>query len=200
MLLLDLHYSSHHTQPHSVIVQYVKYLWLNKVLNRRGELWTCFRHVKASASRWSRANHYIIHDIFTIWMRSTLTVETQLLSNEKFGNRSWENVPLNLNLLVSIFFIFVSIFSFSHGNLLKKFGLLNPLSFPLQCILFRSSFPLPLFINSVPICFTTFFQKRQTKINATMRLQLLMYSYRAQVTWLFVTLGAFRATTGTRTS
>ena len=100
-------------------------------------------------------------------MRSTLTVETQLLSNEKFGNRSWENVPLNLNLLVSIFFIFVSIFSFSHGNLWKKFSLLNPLSFPLQCILFRSSFLLPLFVYSVPIWFTTFFQKRQTKINAT---------------------------------
>ena len=40
-------------------------------------------------------------------------------------------------------------------------------SFPLQCILFRSSFPLPLFINSVLICFMTFYQKRQTKINAT---------------------------------
>ena len=40
-------------------------------------------------------------------------------------------------------------------------------SFPLQCILFRSSFSLPLFINSVPICFMTFYQKHQTKINAT---------------------------------
>ena len=47
-------------------------------------------------------------------MRSTLTVETQLLSNEKFGNRSSENVPLNLNLLVSIFCIFVSIFFFQY--------------------------------------------------------------------------------------
>ena len=36
-----------------------------------------------------------------------------------------------------------------------------------QCILFRSSFPLPLFINSAPIYFTTFYQKRQTKINVT---------------------------------
>ena len=25
----------------------MKYLWLNKVLNRRGKLWTCFRNVKA---------------------------------------------------------------------------------------------------------------------------------------------------------
>ena len=45
MLLLGLHNSSHHTQPHSRIVQFMKYLWLNKVLNRRGKLWTCFRHV-----------------------------------------------------------------------------------------------------------------------------------------------------------
>ena len=49
MLLLDLHNSSHHTQPHSIIVQYMKYLWLNKVLNRRGKLWTCFHHVKAGS-------------------------------------------------------------------------------------------------------------------------------------------------------
>ena len=103
-------------------------------------------------------------------MRSTLTVETKLLSNEKFGKRSSENVPLNLNLLVSIFFfqyLVWILFLFIHGNLWKKFSLLHPLSFPLQCILFRSSFPLPLFINSVPICFMTFYQKRQTKINAT---------------------------------
>ena len=69
MLILDLHNSSHHTQPDSIIVQYMKYLWLNKVLNRRGKLWTCLRHVKAGvekSSNWSRANHYIIHDIFTI--------------------------------------------------------------------------------------------------------------------------------------
>ena len=46
-------------------------------------------------------------------MRSTLTVETQLLSNEKFGNRSSENVPPNLNLLVSIFLSLLVSFSFS---------------------------------------------------------------------------------------
>ena len=51
MLLLDLHNSSHHTQPHSIIFQYMKYLWLNKVLNRRGKLWTCFRHVKAGSRK-----------------------------------------------------------------------------------------------------------------------------------------------------
>ena len=45
--------------------------------------------------------------------------------------------------------------------------MLHSLSFPLQCTLFRSFLPLPLFINSVPICFMTFYQKRQTKINAT---------------------------------
>ena len=47
-------------------------------------------------------------------MRSTLTVETQLLSNEKFGNRSSENVPLNLNLLVSIFLSLLVSFSFQY--------------------------------------------------------------------------------------
>ena len=69
MFILDLYNSSHHTQPDSIIVQYMKYLWLNKVLNRRGKLWNCLRHVKAGvekSSNWSRANHYIIHDIFTI--------------------------------------------------------------------------------------------------------------------------------------
>ena len=122
-------------------------------------------------------------------MRWTLTVETQLLSNGKFGNRSSDNFPLNLNLLVSIFLFLLVSFSFSilwldfifvHSRygVWKKFSLLHPLSFPLQCILFRSSFPLPSFINSVPIYFTTFYQKRQTKINAT---SIIMYSYRAQV-------------------
>ena len=104
-------------------------------------------------------------------MQWTLTVETQLLSNEKFGNRSSENVPLNLHLLVSIFFFSVScvwiLFLSIHGNLGKKFSLLHPLSFRLQCNLFRSSFPFPLFINSVQICFMTFYQERQTKINTT---------------------------------
>ena len=69
-------------------------------------------------------------------MRWTLTIETQLLSNEKFGNRSSENVPLNLKLLVSIFFslsvpFFFSVswvwilFLFNNGNLWKKFSLLH---------------------------------------------------------------------------
>ena len=66
-----------------------------------------------------------------------------------------ENVPLNPNSLVS-FSPFFSILC-----------LLHPLSFPLQCILFRSSFTLFLFINSVRICFTTFYPERQTKINTT---------------------------------
>ena len=58
------------------------------------------------------------------------------------------------------------LFWFIHGNVWKKFSLLHPLSFP--TVYFISlSFPLPLFINSVPIYFTTFYQKRQTKINAT---------------------------------
>ena len=44
--------------------------------------------------------------------------------------------------------------------------MLHPLSFP--TVYFISlSFPLHLLINSVPIYFTTFYQKRQTKINAT---------------------------------
>ena len=42
-----------------------------------------------------------------------LTVETQLLSNKKFGNRSAENVPLNLNLPVSICLSLLISFSFS---------------------------------------------------------------------------------------
>ena len=50
-ILLNLHNSSHHTQPHSIIVKYVKYLWLNKVLNRRGKLWTCFRHLKTESRK-----------------------------------------------------------------------------------------------------------------------------------------------------
>ena len=66
MLLLDLHNSSHHTQPHSIIVQYMKYLWLNEVPNRRGKLWTCFRQGVKKSSHWSRANHYVVLDICTI--------------------------------------------------------------------------------------------------------------------------------------
>ena len=57
MLFLDLHNSSHHTQPHSIIFQYMKYLWLNKVLNRRGKLWTCFRHVKAGSRKITHNDH-----------------------------------------------------------------------------------------------------------------------------------------------
>ena len=61
-------------------------------------------------------------------MWSTLTVETQLLSNEKFGNRlSGNDALINLNLLVSNFLSLLVSFSFSilcldffsfiHGNL-----------------------------------------------------------------------------------
>ena len=82
-----------------------------------------------------------------------------------------DSVPLNPNSLVSFpfFWYIVSyiLFLFIHGDLWKKFSLLHPLSFPLQCILFRSSFTLFLFINSVQICFTTFYPERQTKINTT---------------------------------
>ena len=88
------------------------------------------------------------------------------------GDRSTENVPLNLNSLVSFPFFFCYLvscilFLFIHDNLGKKFSLLHPLSFPLQCILFRSPFSLSLFINSLPICFRISYQKRQIKINAT---------------------------------
>ena len=51
----------------------MNYLWLNKVLNRRGKLWTCFLHFKAGSQKiihiddwWLRANHSINHDICTI--------------------------------------------------------------------------------------------------------------------------------------
>ena len=97
--------------------------------------------------RCSRYMHYyfqsgeLIPLILPMRMQSTLTVETQLLSNEKFGNRSSENVPLNLNLLVSIFLSLLISFSFSilvfgfyvysfAVTFEKKFSLLNPLSFP----------------------------------------------------------------------
>jgi len=36
---------------------YVKYLWLNKVLNRRGKLWTCSRHVKARSRKIIHIDH-----------------------------------------------------------------------------------------------------------------------------------------------
>ena len=111
-------------------------------------------------------------------MRST--VETQLLSNEMFGNRSSENVPLNLNLLVCIFSSYLCQYLFLSVSCVWTLLLIYSctvtfernsvcyirFSFPLQCIIFRSSFPLPLFFNSVPICFMTFYQKLQTKINA----------------------------------
>ena len=82
-----------------------------------------------------------------------------------------DSVPLNPNSLVSFpffwYIVFYILFLFIHGDLWKKFSLLHPLSFTLQCILFRSSFPLFLFINSVQICFTTFYPERQTKLNTT---------------------------------
>ena len=58
MLLLDLHNSSHLTQTHSITVKYMKYLWLKKVLNRRGKLWTCFRHVKAGSRKITHIDHF----------------------------------------------------------------------------------------------------------------------------------------------
>ena len=70
MLLRDMHNSAHHTQPHSMIVKYMNYLWLNKVLNRRGKLWTCrsamLRQGVEKSLHWSWSNQYIIHDMFTI--------------------------------------------------------------------------------------------------------------------------------------
>ena len=107
MLLLDLHYSSHLTQTHSINVKYMKYLWLKKVLNRRGKLWTRFRHVKAGSRKITHIDHVErTITLFTIYalllsirridfsnfadqlrMRSTLIMETQLLSNEKFRNK-----------------------------------------------------------------------------------------------------------------
>ena len=129
---------------------------------------------------YSRYMHYYFQsgELISLILPINCDVETQLSSNEKFGNRSSENVPLNLNLLVSIFLSLLVSFSFQYlvfgfyfysimVFFLKKFSLLHPLSFPLQCILFRSSFPFPLFIDSAPICFTTFYQERQTKINTT---------------------------------
>ena len=74
-------------------------------------------------------------------MRSTLTVETQLLSNETFGNRSSENVPLNLNLLVSIFLSLLVSFSFQY----LVFG---------------------FYFYSFTVTFL--YQERQTKINTTL--------------------------------
>ena len=64
----------------------------------------------------------------------------------------------------NVFGFYFYSFTVTFEHVWKKFSLLHPLFFPLQCILSRSSFPLPLFVNSVPICFTTFYQKRQTKI------------------------------------
>ena len=57
MLLLDLHNSSHLSQTHSITVKYLKYLWLKKVLNKRGKLWTCFRHVKAESRKITHIDH-----------------------------------------------------------------------------------------------------------------------------------------------
>ena len=124
--------------------------------------------------------HYYFQsgELISLILPINCDVETQLLSNEKFGNRSSENVPLNLDLLVSIFLSLLVSFSFQYlvfgfyfysimVFFLKKLSSLHPLSFPLQCILFRSSFPFPLFINSAAICFTTFYQERQTKRNTT---------------------------------
>ena len=64
----------------------------------------------------------------------------------------------------NVFGFYFYSFTVTFEHVWKKFSLLHPLVFPLQCILSRSSFPLPLFVNSVPICFTTFYQKRETKI------------------------------------
>ena len=53
-----------------MIVKYMNYLWLNKVLNRRGKLWTCrsamLRQGVEKSLHWSWSNQYIIHDMFTI--------------------------------------------------------------------------------------------------------------------------------------
>ena len=57
MLLLDLHNSSHLTQTHSITVKYMNYLWLKKVLNRRGKLWTCFRHVNVGSRKITHIDH-----------------------------------------------------------------------------------------------------------------------------------------------
>ena len=96
-------------------------------------------------------------------MRLTLTVETQLLSNEKFGNRSSENVALNLNLLISIFLSLLVSFSFS--TLCLDFIFIHsrqPLK-EIQFATYTSTFLsltvyyislfllLPLFINFLPI-------------------------------------------------
>ena len=102
MFLLDLHNSSHLTQIHSITVNNIK-----KVLNRRGKLWTCFRHVKAGSRKIIDIDHVErTITLFTIYalllsirridfsnfadqlrMRSTLIIETQLLSNEKVRNK-----------------------------------------------------------------------------------------------------------------
>ena len=131
VLILDLHNSSHHIYSASFNVWNICDSIRFSIEEENFELVSAMlRRGVEKSSHWSRANHYIIHDIFTIitfnpenWFllfcrqlrkRSTLTVETQLLSNEKFGNRSSENVSLNLNLLVSIFLtLLISAVSFS---------------------------------------------------------------------------------------
>ena len=55
------------TQPHSLIVKCVNYLWLNKVLNRRGKLWTCFRHVKTDSPKINHIDHERTITLFTIY-------------------------------------------------------------------------------------------------------------------------------------
>ena len=111
-------------------------------------------------------------------MRSTLTVETQLLSNEKFGNRSSENVPLNLNLLVSIFLSLLVSFSFQYlvfGFYFYSFTVTLERN-SVCCILFHFPYSVfdfallslyPYLLIRYKFVLRHFTKKRQTKINTT---------------------------------
>ena len=118
------------------------------------------------------------------------------MSNEKFGNRSSENVPLNLNLLVSISLSLLVSFSFQYlvfGFYFYSFTVTLERN-SVCCILFH--FPYSVFdfalLSLYPYLLIRYkFVLRHFTKNAkrrSTRLQSVMYSYRAQVTF---SLGAF---------
>lgn len=81
MLFLDLHNSSHHTytQPHLIIVKYMKYLRLNMVLNRREN----FELVSAMLRRGVEKS---LHDHDRTITLLTINVLLRLIRRDDFSN------------------------------------------------------------------------------------------------------------------
>ena len=82
MLLLDLHNSSHLTQTHSITVKYMNYLWLKKVLNRRGKLWTCFGHVKVGSRKITRIDY--VEQTITLFTTYALLLSIRTIDFSNF--------------------------------------------------------------------------------------------------------------------